>query len=260
MPHPDTESDIPLKSMCSPFGRSSKGPFKGCLGKGLLAISVALLTSGILVLHHSKAYGLLARIHHGLIICTPGTGLSMTAASSGQQQTNPGMLRLELASQSDGRLVVIPGSSPLSEVLASSRRTHTLLMLDLNNTNPTDVVLLVRKARMRDRVVLVPSSRETTEVALEADPSVLVAIPVHSMKEAYEAHRLAGHHPYAAYIAPDAAPDLFSLAHRDAEAVITENPATTTFQPDEFLADHPVDIVVTPQSTATLPQTTARAS
>lgn len=248
MPHLDTTSDASRKS--------TGNPLKRCLGKGALAVGVCLLACGGLVLHQSKAYGLLARIHHGLIICTPGTGLSMTAGSAGlPHQNNPGMLRLELASQPDGRLVVVPGSNPLSEVLASSRRAHTLLMLDLNNTNPADVALLVRKAKMRDRVVLVPSSKETTQVALQSDPSILVAIPVHSMREAYAVHRLAGHHPYAAYLSPNAAPDLFSLVHRDAEAVITENPITASFQPEEFLAEHPVDIMVTPQ-TGTPPQAT----
>ncbi|WP_255029217.1 hypothetical protein [Acetobacter persici] len=252
MPHLDTTSDEPRKSTGTPLKR--------CLGKGALAVGVCMLACAGLVLHQSKAYGLLARIHHGLIICTPGTGLSMTAGSAGlPHQNNPGMLRLELASQDDGRVIVVPGSNPLNEVLASSRRAHTLLMLDLNDTNPTDVALLVRKARMRDRVVLVPSSKETTEVALQADPSILVAIPVHSTREAYAAHRMAGHHPYAAYLSPNAAPDLFTLVHRDAEAVITENPIATNFQPDEFLAERPVDIVVTPQ-TSQVPRTLARDS
>nr|WP_243444524.1 hypothetical protein [Acetobacter persici] len=47
--------------------------------------------------------------------------------------------------------------------------------------------------------------------------------------------------------------------HRDAEAVITENPIATNFQPDEFLAERPVDIVVTPQ-TSQAPRTLARDS
>lgn len=252
MPHPDTTSDKPCKS--------TGNPLKRCLGKGIVAVGVCMLACAGVVLHHSKAYGLMARIHHGLIICTPGTGLSMTSASAGlAHQNSPGMLRLELASQEDGRVIVVPGSNPLNEVLASSRRAHTLLMLDLNDTNPADVAMLVRKARMRDRVVLVPSSKETTQVALQADPSMMVAIPVHSTREAYAAHRMAGHHPYAAYLSPTAAPDLFTLVHRDAEAVITENPITTTFSADEFLADRPVDIVVTPQPTQ-LSQTLARDS
>ncbi|NHO28912.1 hypothetical protein GOB82_02390 [Acetobacter farinalis] len=214
----------------------------------MLAVGVCMLASAGFVLHQSKAYGLLERIHHGLIICTPGTGLSMTAASAGlARQSSPAMLRLELASQEDGRVIVMPGSSQLSDVLASSRRAHTLLMLDLNNTNPADVAALVRKARMLDRVVLVSSSRETTETALQADPDLLVAIPIHSVRDAYAAHRMAGTHPYAAYLSPTASPNLFTLVHRDAEAIITENPATPALSTEEFLADRPVDIVVTPQ-------------
>lgn len=224
-------------------------PLKRCLGKAVLAIGVCALTGFGLALHQSKAYGIMARIHHGLVVCAPGTGLSMTPASTGllSGASSPAMLRLELATQADGRVIVVPGSNQLSEVLASSRRAHTLLMLDLNDTNPTDVAQLVRKARMRDRVVLVAQDHDGVEAALQADSAMMVAIPINSTRDAYAAHRMAGHHPYAAYLSPTAAPDLFALVHRDAEAIITENPRSAHFSTAEFLAERPVDIVVTEQ-------------
>ncbi|MGO3517575.1 MAG: hypothetical protein ACTINM_03620 [Acetobacter cibinongensis] len=236
----DLTSDTP-KPQCNPLKR--------CLGKAALAVGVCVLAGTGLALHKSHADGLMARIHHGLVICSPGTGLSMTPGSTGllHAASTPGMLRLQLATQENGRVVVVPGSNQLSEVLASSRRGHTLLMLDLNDTNPVDVAKLVRNARMRDRVVLVASDHETTEAALRADSSMMVAIPIHSTRDAYTAHRMAGRHPYAAYLSPRATPDLFALVHRDAEAIITENPHSAAFSTSKFFAERPVDIVVTEQ-------------
>ncbi|MDN7350821.1 hypothetical protein [Acetobacter senegalensis] len=240
MSHPEMTVDAP---------KLEGNPLKRCLSKAALAIGVCALAGFGLALHHSKAYGLMARIHHGLVICTPGTGLSMTPASTGllSGATSPAMIRLALATQDDGRVIVVPGSNQLSDVLASSRRAHTLLMLDLNDTNPVDVAKLVRKARMRDRVVLVAPNHDGIEAALQADSAMMVAIPINSTRDAYAAHKLARHHPYAAYLSPTASPGLFTLVHRDAEAIITENPATPSFSASQFLSERPVDIVVTKQ-------------
>lgn len=224
-----------------------RSPLKRHLRKAAFALGICLMAGTGLALHKSRADGLMARIHHGLVVCAPGTGLSMTPNSTGLLHTasTPGMLRLQLASQNDGRVIVIPGSSQLSDVLASSRRARTLLMLDLNGTDPVAVAKLVRKARMRDRVVLVAQGHDGIEAALQADSAMMVAIPVRSTHDAYLAHRMAGHHPYAAYVSPTATPSLFALVHRDAEAIITENPAPTAFSATKFFAERPVDIVVT---------------
>ncbi|MCP1215496.1 hypothetical protein NKW53_05380 [Acetobacter orientalis] len=241
-------SDPELTSETQPPKRRR---FKCCVGKAAFALGVCLLAGTGLALHKSRADGLMARIHHGLVVCAPGTGLSMTPNSAGLLHTaaTPAMLRLQLATQNDGRVIVVPGSNQLSEVLASSRRARTLLMLDLNDTDPVAVAKLIRKARMRDRVVLVAPDHEGIEAALQADSAMMVAIPIRSTRDAYLAHRMAGHHPYAAYVAPNATPALFALVHRDAEAIITENPNTPALSTTKFLAERPVDIVVTQQPT-----------
>ncbi|MFT8674848.1 MAG: hypothetical protein ABF990_00590 [Acetobacter sp.] len=240
MSHPDEGADI--------SSRANPALGRRCLKKIALAVTLCVVAGTVLVVQHAKAYGIMARIHHGLIVCTTSTSPDAFTAST--HEGMPAMLRLEVSSKPDGQLIVGPdistlGASTLASVLNSAYRAHTLLMLDLNQTDPKTVTQLIRSAHMRDRVILIASDRKSQEDALRADRKVMIAFPIHSERDAYAAHKMAGRHPYAAYLAPTAAPSLFALAHRDAEAIITENPVTSQAAENEFLAERPVDIVVT---------------
>ncbi|MFT8419310.1 MAG: hypothetical protein ABF636_10860 [Acetobacter sp.] len=208
----------------------------------LCAASIA-----VLAIHHTKTSGIMARIHHGLIVCASNTGTQNIAqAATVPAIERPGMVRLGLTSGTDGKVAVEPGSSTLASVLDTARHSNTLLMLDLHDANPLEVAFEVSKAHMRDRVIFVPADYKSTAAVLKADSKVMVAIPINSERDAYNAHRMAGHHPYAAYLSPSAAPSLFSLVHRDAEAIITDTPSAKISTAD-FLANRPVDIVITHQ-------------
>ncbi|QHM90577.1 hypothetical protein [Acetobacter pasteurianus] len=249
MSHPEKAADISVQ-------QSSKSS-RGCFKKIALAVGLCVAVGTTLVVQHSKAYGIMARIHHGLIVCTPGTGLVTTPVSTSSPHDGvPSMLRLELANGPDGRVMVEPGSNELEGVLASAHHSNTLLMLDINSASADNVVKLVRKTRMRDRVILVPPDHKDTETVLHADSKIMVAIPVNSERDAYAAHKLAGRHPYAAYLSPSATPHLFALTHRDAEAIITDNPGAPKGSTSEFLAERPVDIMITQQPTQLADTTT----
>ncbi|MBO1324062.1 hypothetical protein K2X14_02685 [Acetobacter sp. TBRC 12305] len=240
MSHPDEGADI--------SNRTHPALGRRCLKKIALAVTLCVVAGTVLVIQHAKAYGIMARIHHGLIVCTTNTGPDAFAPPAGDGQ--PSMLRLEVSAKPDGQIIVgsdvgALGASTLASVLNSAYRAHTLLMLDLNQTDPKSVTELIRTAHMRDRVILIASDRKSQEDALRADRKVMIAFPIHSEREAYAAHKMAGRHPYAAYLSPTAAPSLFALAHRDAEAIITENPVTSQGPETDFLAERPVDIVVT---------------
>lgn len=218
-----------------------------CLKKIVFAAALCATSVAVLAIHHTKTSGIMARIHHGLIVCASNTGTqniaqAATISSIGQ----PGMVRLGLTSGADGQVAVEPGSSTLAAVLDTARHSNTLLMLDLHGANPLEVAFEVSKAHMRDRVIFVPADYKSTAAVLQADSKVMVAIPIKSERDAYNAHRMAGHHPYAAYLSPSAAPSLFSLVHRDAEAIITDTPSSKISTAD-FLANRPVDIVITHQ-------------
>ena len=240
MSHPDEGADI--------SNRTNPALGRRCLKKIALAVTLCVVAGTVLVIQHAKAYGIMARIHHGLIVCTTNSTPDAFTAPTGDGQ--PTMLRLEVSAKPDGQIIVGPdmgtlGASPLASVLNSAYRAHTLLMPNLNQTDPQGVAKLIRTAHMRDRVILIASDRKSQEDALRADRKVMIAFPIHSEREAYAAHKLAGRHPYAAYLSPSAAPSLFALAHRDAEAIITENPVPSQTSETDFLAERPVDIVVT---------------
>jgi hypothetical protein len=218
-----------------------------CLKKIAFAATLCAASIAVLAIHHTKTSGIMARIHHGLIVCASNTGTQSVAQAATISSTEqPGMVRLGLTSGADGQVAVEPGSSALATVLDTARHTNTLLMLDLHGTDPREVAQEVSKAHMRDRVIFVPADYKSTAAVLKADSKVMVAIPISSERDAYNAHRIAGRHPYAAYLPSSAAPSLFSLVHRDAEAIITDTPSAKISTAD-FLANRPVDIVITHQ-------------
>ncbi len=218
-----------------------------CLKKIAFAAALCTASVAVLAIHHTKTSGIMARIHHGLIVCASNTGTQNVAqAATISGIGRPGMVRLGLTSSADGQVAVEPGSSTLATVLDTARHSNTLLMLDLHGADPKEVAFEVSKAHMRDRVIFVPADYKSTAAVLKADSKVMVAIAINSERDAYNAHRMAGHHPYAAYLSPSAAPSLFSLVHRDAEAIITDTPPSMISTAD-FLANRPVDIVITHQ-------------
>lgn len=239
MSHPEKGAGM---SVCCTVTTSRR-----CLKKIALAATLCAASVAILAIHHTKTSGIMARIHHGLIVCASNTGTQNIAqAATISSIGRPGMVRLGLTSSADGQVAVEPGSSTLATVLNSASHSNTLLMLDLNGTDPKEVASQVSKAHMRDRVIFVPEDLKSTAEVLKVDSKVMVAIPINSERDAYNAHRMAGRHPYAAYLSPSASPSLFSLVHRDAEAIITDTPAAKISTAD-FLANRPVDIVITHQ-------------
>lgn len=243
MSHPEQEADITLSHRVMPRrGR--------CLKKMALVISLCMAAGTAVIVQHSKAYGVMARIHHGQVICNASAGTGPQQADFDQR---PAMMRLSVNSLPDGQITVGTDGRTLADVLNSAYRANTLLMIDLHGASPTGVVQLVRKARMRDRVILMASDRQNLQAALQADSKVMVAFPVHSAREAHIVHRLAGPHPYAVYLPPTAEPSLFMQVHHDAEAIISENPHVAHSDGQDPLAEKPVDIVITPLTTASTP-------
>lgn len=243
MSHPEQEADIknPLRIP----------PRRGrCLKKMALVISLCMAAGTAVIVQHSKAYGIMARIHHGQVICNASAGTGPMEADFDQR---PAMMRLSVSSTPDGQVTVGTDGRTLADVLSAAYRANTLLMIDLRGASPANVVQLVRKAHMRDRVILMASDRQGLEAALHADSKVMVAFAVHSAREAHIIHRLAGPHPYAVYLPPTAEPSLFMQAHRDAEAIISENPLASRKDGKDPLAEKPVDIVITPLTTAATP-------
>jgi hypothetical protein len=239
MSHPEKGADI---SVCCGATTSHR-----CLKKIAFAATLCAASVAVLAIHHTKTSGIMARIHHGLIVCASNTGTqSVAQAATISSMGRPGMVRLSLTSGADGQVAVEPGSSTLATILDTASHSNTLLMLDLHGADPKEVAHEVSKAHMRDRVIFVPADYKSTAEALKADSKVMVAIPINSERDAYNAHRMAGRHPYAAYLSPTAAPSLFSLVHRDAEAIITDTPSAKISTAD-FLANRPVDIVITHQ-------------
>lgn len=239
MSHPEQEADIKIT------------PRRGrCLTKMALVISLCMAAGTAVIVQHSKAYGVMARIHHGQVICHASLGTGPIQADFDQ---SPAMMRLSVSTTPDGQVTVGTDGKTLADVLNSAYRANTLLMIDLHGASPANVVQLVRKAHMRDRVILMASDRQSLEAAMQADSKVIVAFAVHSAREAHIVHRLAGPHPYAVYLPPTAAPSLFMQAHHDAEAIISENPLATRKDEKDPLAEKPVDIVITPLTTAATP-------
>lgn len=239
MSHPEQGADM---SVCCTATTSHR-----CLKKIAVAAALCVASVAILAIHHTKTSGIMARIHHGLIVCASNSGTQNVAqAATISSIGRPSMVRLGLTNSADGQVAVEPGSSTLATVLDTARHSNTFLMLDLHEADPKEVAFQVSKAHMRDRVIFVPADYKSTTAALQADSKVMVAIPVNSERDAYNAHRMAGRHPYAAYLSPTASPSLFSLVHRDAEAIITETPSSKISTAD-FLANRPIDIMVTHQ-------------
>ncbi|MFT8518111.1 hypothetical protein [Acetobacter syzygii] len=239
MSHPEKGDGI---SVCCNATSSRR-----CLKKIAFAATLCVASVTLLAIHHTKTSGIMARIHHGLIMCASNTGTQNIAqAATISSIERPSMVRLSLTSGADGQVDVEPGSSSLATVLDTASHSNTLLMLDLHGTDPKKVARQVSKAHMRDRVIFVPADYKDAAAALKADSKVMVAIHVNSKRDAYNAHRMAGRHPYAAYLSPSASPSLFSLVHRDAEAIITDTPSSQVSTAD-FLANRPVDIMITHQ-------------
>lgn len=243
-----------------------------CRRNVLLGTGVIALVAGLFVWRQSQSDALLTRIHHGLVVCAAGTaamepdvlpaplpdqpvhaaeaemGRAATAvkdALSGHK-SHPMMVQLDVKEAEDGQLRVQQGDLLLKDALKVSHRNRELVMLSLHDTEPADVVKVIRATGMRHRVILAAEDTEGTRDALKADRSIVVAIPVTSKREEYAARRMAGKHPFAAWVPADSSSALFAQAHHDASAVITDTSHTLS-DPSQVqaLLNEPVDIVVT---------------
>ncbi|NHO31259.1 PI-PLC domain-containing protein [Acetobacter fallax] len=239
-----------------------------CRRNAFIGVAIMTLTGGIFVWRQAQSDALLTRIHHGLVVCATGAAaaaaqpLSLTAAAQAATGTAsvtppangpdpvvasaPSMVQLDVMQDPDGQLLVREGSRPLSDALMASRHNRELVMLSLHDTAAKNVVKVIRATGMRHRVILSAANDAGTRDALKADRSIIVAIPVSSTRDEYAAKRLAGSHPFAAWVPSDASPALFAQAHHDASAVIANSPRLLSdpARLQTFL-NQPVDIVVT---------------
>jgi hypothetical protein len=211
----------------------------------------AVLAGSFAVLwHETRADTLMARIQHSRILCANGMQtLSIGPASSAL----PTMIALDLEESPDGLILAhdaghaLPerGTRLLRDVLAwAQHEPHVLLMLNMRDIEPAAVTALVRKARMVERVIVNAPDCLSAEAALRADPNMMVAIPVSTVREERRARAIAHAHPYAIYLKPDASAGLFAMAHRDADAVITSAIGLDADGRDSLIRQ-PIDILIT---------------
>ena len=119
MSHPDEGADI--------SNRTNPALGRRCLKKIALAVTLCVVAGTVLVIQHAKAYGIMARIHHGLIVCTTNTGPDAFSASP--RDGMPAMLRLEVSTKPDGQILVGPdvstsGGRPLASFSYTHLRAH----------------------------------------------------------------------------------------------------------------------------------------
>lgn len=171
-------------------------------------------------------------------------------------------LRLKLP---DGRVTAEP--IPRFEQIArwAEATPAALLMLDIKDTPPKDVMAIVRRHRLTSRVVLLTFSRDNALQALVADPDVLISVLAKTPADIDDYITLAAGRRLAIYVPQDADSDLFFRAHSKGGFVISD--AITTIaagaldsklelsSPDvyrDFLRQRPVDVLVTnhPQTVA----------
>ncbi|GBR06096.1 PI-PLC domain-containing protein [Acetobacter oeni] len=239
-----------------------------CRRNAFIGVAIMALAGGVFGWREHQSDALLTRIHHGLVVCASGAAavashpLSLASAAQAATDTSavrppdrgtdpvvvnaPSMVQLDVTENTDGQLLVREGARSLSDALMESRQNRELVMLSLHDTVVKNVVKVIRATGMRHRVILSAANETGTVDALKADRSIIVAIPVTSVHDEHEAKRLAGSHPFAAYLPSDASPALFAQAHHDAAAVIADSPRSLA-DPARLQAflNQPVDIVVT---------------
>ena len=264
MPDPSTTASM---QQDVPHSNPARRPLlsKPCRRNARIALGVIIAVGAGVLWRDSHADALLTRIHHGLVICASGKAATATlpeekSASASTLsdkllpthvepiQQLPTMVSLGVTRSPEGVLLVTGDHPvPLNEALSLSYKRHELVMLTLANGAPaTDIVQAIRSTGMRKRTVLFAQNTATAREALNADRSIIVAFPVHSTDDERKAKRLAGRHPFAVYLPANAAPSLFQIAHREADAVIANSPDPTTNQSaTRQLLNEPVDIVVT---------------
>lgn len=152
----------------------------------------------------------------------------------------------------------------LSDVLAWSQADpRALLMLDIKQTPPKQVMVSVRRYRMTSHVLLLTFAPALAAAAFAADPDVLVSVLVKSDSDLDLYLGMAAGRRFAAYIPRDLPPALFQRAHAMKAVVITDmlnthdafadtvdphavQPVPPT-QADyrQVLAREPIDILVT---------------
>ncbi|MGI4959133.1 MAG: glycerophosphodiester phosphodiesterase family protein [Janthinobacterium lividum] len=111
----------------------------------------------------------------------------------------------------------------LSDVLAWSRADpRPLLMLDIKQTPPKQVMVLVRRYRMTSRVLLLTFDPALARAAFAADPNVLVSVLVKSNGDLDLYRSMAAGRRFAAYIPRDLPAGLFQRAHVMKAVVIAD--------------------------------------
>ncbi|MBO1359654.1 hypothetical protein J2D73_07585 [Acetobacter sacchari] len=277
MPDPDvlTLDVAPSRSVCDCKNSGVARPvvMRRCMRKAAIAMCALGVAGGLLVWRESRADAILSRIHHGMLVCASGdaatatlvgpltSGGAMSAILPGAvanaaiptdlltgRQYAPAMVRLDVFESTAGLLTVGGGTQSLSSALSASRKGRKLVMLSLHGATPKHVAQAIRAADMRHHVILAATNDAEARTAMAADGGMMIALPVRSAREEQHARRLVGSHRFAAYLPASATPELFALAHHDAEAVIADGP-TTPDDPAKLqaLLDEPVDIIVTDQ-------------
>jgi glycerophosphoryl diester phosphodiesterase len=158
----------------------------------------------------------------------------------------------------DGRLTDerLPAFDDVARWAATT--PDALLMLDIKRTPPSEVLPILRRNHLTARVVLLTFDRPTAQLTFLAGPDVLVSVLVNTPRELDDYRRLAGGRKFAAYIAPNSAPELFRAARQVAAVVVTD--AITDIAGGsldqqaerdgpsrylDFFRTRPIDIVVT---------------
>ncbi|GBQ70058.1 hypothetical protein AA103196_2387 [Ameyamaea chiangmaiensis NBRC 103196] len=221
--------------------------------RAAICVGAVLAGTGALFWHETHADTVLARIQHSRIVCDVHLAAWLDAPLS---PLGPDMTVLDLVQAPDGHVMVAGlstrtgGMRRLTEVLSWARATPSmLLMLNVHDIEPALVASLVRHARMAERVIINEPDPMGAQAAFSADPHVMVAMPVRSIKDIHRAHAMAHGHPYALYVQNATDRHLFAQAHHDAAVVIASSVGLTSDDRHELNAQ-PIDILVTDEATA----------
>ena len=154
------------------------------------------------------------------------------------------------------------GSETIPEFAAvlkwAAERQDVYLMLDLKNVDPGEVVAMVRKAGLQDRVILLTFDSDLAKRTLAVTDHETVSVLVKTKEDISKYAQMRGQKPLALYLPQDADPSLFRIANAAKHLVITDavtlDGATNIDAQAErngplayktYLATHPAAVFVT---------------
>lgn len=235
---------------------------KRCYLHLCLAATVIMAFAAALLIHPAHSNSLLARIHHSLIFCTPFKNPSSNSSlshASIQFTQNPNsvplMVQFDLG---DSSQLLSPSYQPNDRATAfenaiswAQKHSKSLVMITIHpQHDAAQITRILNSYQLLNRIILSTTDPDSVHSALAANPDVMVAVPIHSVKDEARYRQLARHYALAFYLPNSANTGLFRMAHRDAAAVITDVPQDTTMTDSKsfqnFLAARQVNIVISP--------------